>query len=91
MKAITAPRLPRPFRRVRNLSIYKLEMAMVHYNVYLLKFNSQNKYIHLKLIILDCMVNFYRSKGLTATALNFSILRHTFTRSYFFFFNNVYL
>ena len=61
--------------------IYKLEMAMVHYNVYLLKFNSLNKYIHLKLIILDCMVNFYRSKGLTATALNFSILRHTFTRS----------
>ena len=59
------------------LQCQKLEVAMVHYNVYLLKFNSQNKYSHLKLIILDCMVNFYRSKGLTDTALNFSILRHT--------------
>ena len=41
------------------------------YNVYLLKFNSQNKYSHLKLIILDCIGTFYSPKGIKSNSLEF--------------------
>ena len=58
----------------------------------MLKFNSQNKFIHLKLIILGCMGTFYRSKGIKATALNFSIFKgHIYMKLNVFIYNNVYL
>ena len=54
--------------------------------------SCQNKYSHLKLIILDCMGTFYRSKGTKATALNFSIFKaHISMKLNVFTFNNVYL
>ena len=58
--------------------------AELEINVYRLKnvngtmFICPNcKYRHLKSIILDCMGTFCRSKDIKATALNFSIFRHT--------------
>ena len=61
--APAAPVLPRQKLTYND----KLKMVMVRpYNVYLLKFNSQDKYSHLELIILDCMGGSYRSKGIKA-------------------------
>ena len=58
----------------------------------MLKFNSQNKYSHLKLIILDYMGTFYGSKGIKATALKFQHNKaHIYMNLNVFTFNKVYL
>ena len=58
----------------------------------MLKFNSQNKYSHLKLIILDCIGTFYRSKGIKATALKFQHIKvHIYMKLIIFTFSDVYI